>query len=432
MAHRRKIHLLIGLVTAALLAAGLLTAPAQAANGGVFGVVTLDGKVLKGARVTLMRTDADSGDAYKPFKSTMTSSAGVYSFSGADLNDGGIYNRVIVTDPQHHRVVSTERSFTSRPDRTATRNVSMKAAGSIFGKVTRADGSAPTATRVTIDGPDVQFGPGGNEALVYRDNRGVTTTGAYRFYGLPPGTYTIRYDETAKKYLSQCYNDTLAVQGVIPACGSTASKVTVKAGAITRPANQKLSHIGAHLRGRVTNTNGTPLKKLTVTPYTSSAGVTDQGYYRMFKTWTTGGFDLGPLAAGTYKVRVADFSGVWESRWADSVTRADAKVYPLDEGTSTKGLSIKLRSMATLKVNAWPGAGTANFDISLWRRATGGRPSGKVTVSRGAITSTATVQKGVAHVTLTGVPAGMRTFHVTYSGTSSTANATKTVQVRVG
>lgn len=428
MTHHRSTRVLVFLVATFAMAVGFLAAPANAAfTGKVSGVVTLDGKPLKGATVALMRTDADSGDAYTVYKRTTTTSAGSYTFSGY-RSRGWLYNRVIVTDPLH-RAVSTERSFTDSSTRAVTRNVTMQRAGSIIGKVTRADGGAPTTTRVHIEGPSVQFGPGGNERLVYDDDRGVSADGTYHFVGLPAGLYTIRYDDTARKYLSECYDDLLARQGENPYCDGERPKVTVTAGGVTKPIAQELDHVGARLLGIITDTSGNPLKSISVTPY--RVGSTQSYGDNFFSTRTSGRFTDSPLESGGWQLRVNDLRGVWETRWYNSATRSGAKVFTLAEGTEVKGLAMSLKSRAKLRVKVAAGSRRATFYVDVTRRATGSRPNGKVTVSRGGVSKTVPVSKGVAKVTLTKLPAGKRTFHVDYRGTRSTADATTKVSTRI-
>lgn len=428
MTHHRSIRLFTGLLATSALAAGMLAAPAQAASGGkVTGVVTLDGKPLAGVKVTLMRTDDDSGDRYEKYKSVTTSSAGSYSFSDFQRK-GYVFNRVIVTDPQH-RGVSTTRAFKTTT-KTVTRNVTMSRAGSIVGKVTRADGGAPTTTRVRIEGPAVTLDDAGNDALAYDDDRGVSADGTYRFAGLPAGGYTIRFDDTSKKYLSECYDDLVARQGVLPYCDKT-PEVAVQSGATTTPTPQQLNHVGARFLGIVTDTSGKPLKNISVTPY--AVGSSSTAWYESYSTRSSGRFTRSPIESGDWQLRLSDLKGVWETQWygSSSASRSGARVFTLAEGTQVKGLSIKLKSKATLTVKAAPGNDRATFTVSVTRRASGSRPSGKVTVSLGDVSKTVLVTKGVAKLTLTGLPTGKQTFQVDYQGTSSTADASKTISATV-
>lgn len=429
--HHRSVRLLVGLLATLALAVGLLAAPANAASSSkVKGVVTLSGKPLAGAKVTLVRGDKDSGDTFEPYKTVTTNSAGAYSFSVPTSADW-FYRNVIVQDPKH-RAVSTARAFTSKPNKTVTRNVTMKAAGSISGKITRADGSSPTATRVQIFGPPTDLPIDYAEinfAAVYDDESVVSSDGTYHFVGLPAGTYTIGYYDTTTKYLVECYDDALVHESASYYCDS-APKVTVKAGTDVPLAEQQLNHRGARLSGAVTDTSGHPIKDIVVTPYRTGAnGAT---WYADTSTRRSGRFALAPIDSGNWQLRITDNLGVWEPRWYNSTTRSGARVFNLAEGTSIKDLAIKLKSRAKVSVTSKPGrGGKVVFTVRVTRRATGKHASGKVTISRKDISSTVILNKGVAKVTLVGLPTGTRTFSVDYRGASSTAKAHKTVKARV-
>ncbi|MFI5428211.1 collagen binding domain-containing protein [Aeromicrobium sp. UC242_57] len=298
MTHHHKFKLLLAILASIVLAVGLTSAPANAASKGgkIKGVVTLDGKPLKGAKVKLMRTDTDSGDAYSVYKTATTSSKGYYSFSGSPLK-GWTYNRVIVSDPQH-RAVTTVRSLNGRSTKTVTRNVTMKGAGSITGKVTLADGSSPTAAQASRRTPRSTSARPATKELAYLDERQANAKGTYRFVGLPAGTYTLSYADSAKKYLNECYDDTVIHQSADFYC-EKATKITVKAGSNTPLVEQQLNHESAHLRGTVTNTSGQPLKNIFVTPY--RVGVSTPTWYQTGSTRSNGRFAIEPIDAGNWQ-----------------------------------------------------------------------------------------------------------------------------------
>lgn len=67
----------------------------------------------------------------------------------------------------------------------------------------------------------------------------------------------------------------------------------------------------------------------------------------------------------------------------------------------------------------------------MTRAATGSKPSGTATFRWGSISKTVRVVKGRAAAKLSGLPKGTRTITVSYSGTRSTASATKTFRTKV-
>lgn len=424
--HHRSIRLFVGLVATATLAVGLLAAPASAATKGeVKGVVTLDGKPLRGATVTLQRTD--DGDEYDKYKSVKTSGAGAYSFSSRPDSSTYLY-RILVTDSQH-RAVTTVRDFNNK-SKTVTRNVTMKPAGSITGKITRANGSAATNTQVHIVGPQVIINPEMVNPLAYNDYATANSSGTYRFVGLPAGKYTIQYEDLGNTYLSECFDDVLADWRQSEQCASGSGNVTVTPSVTTTVKAQQLNHPGGRLRGTVTDTSGKAISDVSV--YAVSAGPGPQQDFNNYGPRSNGQFTAAPIPSGNWRLQVDDLNGIWETKWFNSSTKSGARVFAIAEGTVVKDLTVKLKSRAKISAKVTPGTRRASFTINVVRKATGGHPGGRVSVSLGDITKTVKLKKGSAKVTLTKLPAGKQKFRVEYRGNSSTAKVHKTVSVKVG
>lgn len=425
----RLIALLIGI--ALISGATALPASAASSTGGVAGVVKLQGKPLGALTVELTRTE-DDGDVYDTIKRTTTNSKGAYRFSTFPVADWYGY-RILVRDPAG-KIVSTVRDFRAKPGRTATRNVTVKAAGSLTGKLTRADGKAPTTTRVLLSGPDVEIGTPDSFELAYDDDRGVSANGTYRFVGLPAGDYTVRYSDTSGTYLDQCYDDVLAVQGSEPSCdpydAPQATKAKVSSGATLTIDDQQLHHPGAHLRGTVTDTFGRPIKGIDITP--TPTGTSDNAYYDyLARSRSTGRFARGPLEPGSYQLNIEDIDNVWAPQWFDGQGHAKGQVFELSPGETVKDIAVKLKSRAALKVTATPHVKWAAFDVTVTRKASGGKPSGTVTATLGSVSGSAKLSKGKATIKLKGIPSGKRTVKIRYGGAGSTAPATKAVVVTV-
>lgn len=420
----RRIHVSIGLMSAAVVGMGLISAPATADTvpaGTVKGLVTIDGVPLAGAKVTLVARDGDSGDSLSPFKTVTTNSAGRYSMTRPRGSSTTVwYDHVVVSDPKA-RAVTDYREFMSNDSTSVTRNVTLKPAASITGKVTRADGSSPTSSRVeVVDGPDPVLIEN-LDMIKYDDTPRVQSNGTYRFVGLPAGTYTICYRDTKAKYLDECYDS------VISAGGSAApNPVYVQEGASKTLRAQVLDHVPARVHGKVTSTTGEPVYDAIVSAVT--VGTNDVA--AATRTSSSGEYDLA-VPAGDVQLKVQQIDH--ETRWYDSATRTNAKVFSLAEGDSIDNrATVKLRSLARIDVTAEPGTGKATFMVEVTRRATRGHPGGKVTVSRQGVSRTVTLAGGKATTTLTGIPAGNRTFYVDYTATTNTAGARKTIKVRIG
>lgn len=438
MTKRRSISTILTLALAglALMLSGL-SAPATAATtGGVKGTITSGGKVLPGMKVELMQSDYEA-QRYVPIASRTTNSAGAYSFSGIRKLDqwgDGYRYRIRVRDPRG-AYVTTVRDFTVITGKTVTRNATIKPAGFLTGKVLRADGATPTATRVHLIGPDVNIGTDDLPVLAYGDERGVTASGTYRFAGLPPGNYTVRYTDTSGKYLDECYDNVPAAGGADATCDSaevpTAKVVTVAARATSTLADQELSTVGSHVSGTVTSTAGTPIPLAYVTPV--PVGSNSRAWADNFSpTTSTGSFARGPIPSGQWQLYVEDGKGNWASQWVGGTNQATAQVFDLSPGEKVQGIAIKLKSRAVLSVKTTAGATSATFVISVTRKVTGSAATGQVSASLGANTKTATLTNGKATIKLTGVPAGTRTFRIHYSGSSNTSTGTKYVTATVG
>lgn len=426
----RSIAVLAGAV--ALLVAAL-TLPASAAQvRSVKGtVVAADSTPIAGLTVYLTATAGDA-DHYDRRTKTTTSSKGTYSFSGFSYDPEDSY-RVLVVDPKH-RYVSTVRDFSpGSAGKTVTRNVTMKPAGSLTGKITRADGKTPTTTRVVLDGPNVDIGTPDKPVPAYDDDNGVRSDGTYRFVGLPAGDYTVRFDDPTEKYLPQCYDDALAepvIDGVYRCEEPEAETVEVTAGAVSTLDDQQLDHAGAHVRGTVTDTSGRPIKDASVIPVLPDG---DPGTYQDVNSWTrsTGRFDRGPLPAGSYRLGAS--AGGYQAEWYDdSLTEDGAQVLTLSPGELVTGIDFELKERPSIRATTKPGDGTMTFTIKVTRKGSGTKASGQVTVTLGDRTKTAVLSGGTATLKLTQLPAGTQTFRIFYSGSPSTVEHTTKVVAKVG
>ncbi|MRJ76277.1 hypothetical protein GEV29_06995 [Aeromicrobium sp. SMF47] len=420
--HRRTIRPLVGLLSAVVVGGGLLVAPADATTvpgGTVKGTVTIAGTPLAGAKVTLVRRDGDSGDAFERYKTVTTDSAGRYSLTRpAGSSTTWWYDNVVVSDPGQ-RAVTARREFMGNRSRTVTRNVTLKPAGTITGRITRADGASPASIRAEIvDGPDSSVIENLSTKR-YDVDRGVDAAGTYRFRGLPAGTYTLCYRDTSSTYRQECHDEVFSE--------TAATELTVTGGATTTVKAHVLDHRLAHVKGIVTSTSGERLRGISVRPRV----VGTSRYAGSTRTWSTGRYDLATEAPNDVQLRFEDPKNIWATRWQTIAGSTQPQVFSLDEGALVERLTTTLKSTARLGVSSRPGTGRATFTVEVTRRATGHHPSGTITVSRKDVRRTVSLAKGVGTVTLTGVPAGTRTFHVDYAGTSSTAPARTTVKVAV-
>jgi len=405
--------LLIAVV--ALLLAGL-TLPAQAATrtGAVKGVVTLDGKPVKGVKVELRWMGADSFSGPSLGVDT-TNSKGAYSFSKfpiEDKNDEDLGGKaVIVTDPSG-RIVATSRKFSDRAGKTSTRNVSVKRAASITGVVKRSDGRATTRLRTEVSGPDVYLDQKYSFGEVYDTSVPIAKDGSFTLKGLPAGDYDLQFVDDGKTYFDQCYDN---LPRTTSRCGGTSISVTAGQNVTLNP--QTLTTTGRRISGTVTDTSGRPIRNARVRTVKQ-----DQQRRLGAQTSRSGAYTLGPATDGTYRLEV-DASKLWAAS-------SPSTVYDVT-GQDVSGIQIKLKSRAHIDARLTPGRGTATVAVDIFRTATRSKPSGSVTIRWGTVSRTTDVTKGRATVKLSGLPKGSRTITVSYSGTSSTAATTKTFRTVV-
>jgi hypothetical protein len=412
------------LAVLALVVAGLVL-PAQAASskGAVKGVVTLDGKPVKGVRVELYWIGADTFSGPRLGVDT-TNSKGAYSFSGfpvTDRNDSDLSGKAVVVKDPAGRIVSTSRELRDRAGRTVTRNVSVKRAGSITGVVRRGDGVATARLRTQVFGPDVQIDPDYDSDVVYDTDVDVARDGTFTLRGLPAGDYYLQFVDEGRTYFSQCY-DNLPVtaaecDGTFNTSGRpSATPIPVTAGQDVVLNPQTMSTRGRRISGTVTDTSGRPVRDVRV------RATVDGRPRPAAETTRSGAFTLGPLTNGSYRLEA-----VPGSPWAP---QADDTVRVVDFQDVT-GVRIEVKSLARVRTSVTPGRGTATVAVDVTRLASGGKPSGRVTIRWGTTSRTVGVVKGRAKATLSGLPRGRRTITVAYAGTSSTAARTTTVRTLV-
>ena len=411
--------LLLGV--AALVLTGL-TSPAQAAakTGAVKGVVTLDGKPLKGLRIELHLT-GDDGFENKTLDVDKTNSKGAYSFRFSTADPEYTWHTIIIRDPSG-RIVNTSRQFRDRPGRTVTRNAAVKPGASIIGSVTRGDGVPTSRLRVDAFGPSDQLDNGRDTPLSYDQSAKAGKDGAFKLGGLPAGDYYLQFVDDGKTYFPQCYDN---LPAATTECDGTftdgeepvGTKITVAAGQKVALNPQTMLTKGRRISGTVTDTSGRPIRNASI-----RAAGDSQPRRLTADTSKSGAFTIGPVVDDTYRLEVAP-----PRPWAP---QSPTTVFDV-KGLDVSGIKIKLKSRASIKATLTPGKGSVKVAASITRSATGSKPGGKVTIRWGSVTKTASVVKGRATVKLSGLPKGTRTITVSYAGTGSTEATTKKFRAAV-
>lgn len=420
------------LAVLALLTAGLVSpATAATSTGKLKGVITLNGQPVSFAKVQIYRTikEVKSGeDLSGPtrLKTDNTDSQGRYSFSGLTVKAG--YNYAIVVTDRPGKIVKESRTVAPKKGKTITKNVHTTAAAVLHGAIKTSDGRSPAGLTVGIDPVFNDNQNGGAYNVFYPENEAtVNADGSFTLAGLPAESYGY-LSVSDGRFAEQCYDFTantlvdcrptdptlVRQQGFALTTGEARTLPTVTA--------TKFGPASTKLAGTVTDTSGKTLKGIEITVAGGKVATRSSGRFTV----------QDRIPAGPYTVRFDDPKKVWASQYLgggpDKSVRQPVTVTP---GQPISGLDTKLKSIATAKIAAELGKGSAKVAFQIKRKATGSAPSGTITLSLGSVTKTVTVTKGKATVTLSGLPKGTQSLVAVYSGTSSTAEFSKIVKVKV-
>jgi protocatechuate 3,4-dioxygenase beta subunit len=414
---------------------GGLVAPATAASstGKIKGVVSLSGKPVKNAKVQLYRhrnTTKNDDLGFDRVKTVTADKEGRYSFAGVnaafDKKYGGpSYRYVVLSTDRSGRASKTRRFVTVKKGRTTKLDVRMERAVTVAGAVTRSDGGSPAELTVELSSNETRYdGEPENPDLFIDTKTTVRADGTFTLKGQAAGDYNVLVRGDA--YENHCYD---FASNTLEACDGRASQdVVLKAGerrVLAPSVVTELAPARSTLTGTVTDPSGRALKGIEISFWNPSATVVSSSVM----TRSSGRFSYrGRLPADTYIVRYRDPKGVWGLGAGPVSSVRDVTLTP---GQTINGVNARLRSIATSKVAVTSGKGSAKVAFAIKRKATGSAPGGTLSLSYGDVTKTVAVKKGRATVMLTGLRPGNRALVAQYSGTSSTAGFTKTVNVKV-
>ncbi len=188
-------------------------------------------------------------------------------------------------------------------------------------------------------------------------------SGAYDVGGLAGGTYRVQFfdNRSPREYVSEYYDNAASLE--------SAANITVPAGGTTGSINAQLAK-GAHIRGTVTDEAGAPLANINVSAYRYNGswwepvgGVT---------TDAAGAYDIGGLAAGTYRVQFFDNRSPQEylpEYYDNAASLESAADITVAAGGTTGNINAQLAKGAHIKgtVTDEAGAPLANIYVSAYR-----------------------------------------------------------------
>jgi 5-hydroxyisourate hydrolase-like protein (transthyretin family) len=282
-----------------------------ARNGSISGKVTSpDGKGVKGITITVYARDGFGG--WRWAGSATTSTGGSYTVN--DLPPGNYH--VGFADPSF-KYLSEFYDNAFAQDRgkdvavyansdTRPVNAQLELPSSIQGKVTDASGDG-------VSGITVQVFFKGTDGTWYAVGNAITAgSGAYLVENLPAGTCRVKFADPKAYYLTQYYNGASSLAG--------AQDVQTAAGKASVNVDSQLV-AAARISGTVMRPNGSALLGIKVAVQRKTgAGWKTAG---TATSNSQGKYVVGSLAAGTYRVRFTDSTGVFVGQFYKAQLLAD-------------------------------------------------------------------------------------------------------------
>ena len=217
---------------------------------------------------------------------------------------------------------------------TAGIDASLGIAGKISGTVTSAADGSPVAGV----GINVYRGAGGQWQQVWVGAESADD-GTYTLGGLPSGAYRIEFFDWTGQFASEFYDGKPSLQ--------SATVVSVKAGRTTQGIDPTLDPMGS-ISGTVTSAaDGSPIEGAYVTAF-RKVGKSWEWTWDA-ETGEDGGYSLGNLPAGAYRLEIYDPSGAFAGEFyddSDSLERATNVA--VTAGAATSGVDVTLEPGARI------------------------------------------------------------------------------------
>lgn len=226
------------------------------------------------------------------------------------------------------------------------------------------------------------------------------SSGNYEIGGIRPGTYRVCFGGFNGAFLSECWNDKPTVE--------QADDIAVIAGARVTGKDAVLVRAG-RISGTVTNSAGEGIPNLYVNVQHKPAGASNWQWLNSVPTSNQGLYEIGGLAAGTYRVCIQTYMFQYVSEcWNNAATVESAQDIVVAEGghASGKDAVLSTGSRITGKVTDRSGLPLANVYVSAQLK--------DGSISSGPGSSRTTSADGTYE--LTGLRAG--TYRVCFSATA--------------
>ena len=254
-------------------------------------------------------------------------------------------------------------------------DASLSAGSQILGRVTGPDGTTPLAgidVNVFVESWSDEWG--GYSFWDYAGWGQTGSDGRYAVEGLDPGTYRVEFNDPSGTYLRETYDDKAEWwQGT-----------DIQVPYMTSVGNIDASlDLPSAIEGRVTASDGTtPLEGIEAVAYKWN---TEWEYWEWMSssyTDSSGNYDIGGLAAGTYRVQFYDLSNVYVDEIYDGVQSTSpwdgGTDIALPPGTELAGIDATLELPSAIEGRVTAAAGGAPLEgirVSAyrWNEGDGGR-----------------------------------------------------------
>ena len=324
---------------------------------------------------TYERIVYDSETYWVEFSSTVTADNGTYDLGGLPGREYRVgfddFERENYLPEYFDNKTEIEDSTTvyARAGTTVTgKNAELVPAAHITGKVTKSGGTGLEDIEVTA----YEFVNHGGGDTGWEPLNSVATNGdgTYSIGGLPAGTYRIGFDDFENgAYAGEYFNNKKSVE--------SAEDVKVNVGATASGKNGELA-AATHITGTVTNEAGSGIENIDVSAYQrvdGPDGVDWQPVGAVALTANNGTYDLGGLAAGTYRIGFDDYENeAYASEYFDDkVSIEDAEdIVVAAASAAGKNAELAPAGHITGKVTGTLDVGLADIDVVAYTLAADG------------------------------------------------------------
>ena len=335
--------------------------------GHIAGTVTKAGGAPLADMYVVAYSEADEGEEGEP-NYGITDEDGHYDVGGLTA---GSY--VLDFEDYSENPVYASEFYDNKPDFGSATKVAVAAGATVPGK----DAELAKGGRIKghVTGPDGQ--PASDIAVTAylqgsdddSDGFGIYTNSAgnYTVSGLAAGTYRIGFDDEGGQFVDEYYNDKPTVEEADDIVVTSATTVTGK--------DAQLSE-GSHITGKVTKSGGTGLGSVAIDVYQQIDEGSDSFWepVQWSETENDGTYDVGGLAAGTYRLGFTDENGVLVSEYYDnksSVEEATDIVVGADSTVTGKDAELGAGAHITGKVTkSGTTTGIGDVDVEVLKPVT--------------------------------------------------------------